>query len=291
MSVTATASWARSRAANPSGPSAASCWRDPSTTGTCRLARRQLVDRLDDRRPRPVRPVHRRLGEVGEDPGAAVGPAAGVEQVRALVDEARGDPAGPEVGVVEHRGQERQVRRDAPDAELGDGPAGPADGVGEGVAVAGELDQHRVEVRADLGGDVRAAVEPDTRAARRPVGADHAGVRAEAVGRVLGGDPALQRGAVQLDVVLPKVHLGQRHPGRDPQLGDHQVAAGDLFGDGVLDLDARVHLDEHVLAALIQQELDRPGVDVADVPGERDGVRADPVADLRVQVLAPGRSR
>ena len=134
-------------------------------------------------------------------------------------------------------------------------------------------------------------VPPSSRtpgAARRAVGADHARVRPEAVGRVLGGDPALQRGAVDMDLLLLQVHLGQRHAGRDPELGDHQVAAGDLLGDGVLDLDARVHLDEHVLPALVEQELHRAGVDVADVAGERDGVGADAVADTRVQVLGRG---
>ena len=44
---------------------------------------------------------------------------------------------------------------------------------------------------------LRAAVQPDARAAGRPVAGDAAGVGAEAVGRVLGGDPALQSRAVQ----------------------------------------------------------------------------------------------
>ena len=143
-------------------------------------------------------------------------------------------------------------------------------------------------MRADLGGHVGAAVEPHTGAARRAVGADHPGVGAEAVRRVLRGHPALQRGTADPDLVLPQVHLGQGHPARDPQLGDHQVAAGHLLGHGVLDLDARVHLDEHVLPALVEQELHGAGVDVADVAGERDGVGADAVADLRVQVRRRG---
>ena len=56
-------------------------------------------------------------------------------------------------------------------------------------------------------------------------------------------------------VVLGQPQLGQRHAGRDAQLGDHQVAVGDLLGDRVLDLDPRVHLDEDVVAALVEQEL------------------------------------
>ena len=41
----------------------------------------------------------------------------------------------------------------------------------------------------------------------------------------------------------------ERLPGRDAHLGLHEVDVGDLLGDRVLDLDARVHLDEHVAAA------------------------------------------
>ena len=54
-----------------------------------------------------------------------------------------------------------------------------------------------------------------------------------------------------------------------------QVDVGDLLGDGVLDLDSRVHLDEDVLAALVEQELDGARAAVADLAGERDGVGAD----------------
>ena len=47
------------------------------------------------------------------------------------------------------------------------------------------------------------------------------------------------------------------------------VDAGDLLGDGVLDLDARIDLDEIELAGIgIHQELDRAGADI--VGGVRD---------------------
>ena len=102
---------------------------------------------------------------------------------------------------------------------------------------------------ADLGAGVhRAAVDPHAGAAGRAVGDDLAGVRAEAVGRVLGGDPALQCGAADVDLVLAEPQVGQRFAGGDPDLRLHQVDVGDLLGDGVLDLDPRVHLDEDVLA-------------------------------------------
>ena len=251
--------------------------------------RGQLVGGLDDLGPTAVRPVDRRLGEVGEEARAAVGGLAEAQQAGALVDEARGDAARLEVRVVEDGGQERQVRLDAADAELRDGAARPPHGLLEAVAVAGELDQHRVEVRADLGPGVgRAAVEPHAGAARRAVVADHAGVRAEAVGRVLGGDPALQRGAGERHLVLAEVQLGEGGARGDAQLRDDEVAVGDLLGDRVLDLDARVHLDEDVVAALVEEELDGARVDVPDGSGERDGVGADPVPQLGVEV---GRGR
>ena len=74
----------------------------------------------------------------------------------------------------------------------------------------------------------------------------------------------------------------------DAQLGADEVDVGDLLGDRVLDLDARVHLDEDVAAVGREQELDRAGVDVADLLGERDGVGAHPLAQLGVEVGGRG---
>ena len=70
-------------------------------------------------------------------------------------------PAGAEVRVVEHGLQERDVGGDAADPELGERPPGPAHGLREVPAAAGQLDQHRVEVRADLGAGV--TVPPSSR--------------------------------------------------------------------------------------------------------------------------------
>ena len=44
----------------------------------------------------------------------------------------------------------------------------------------------------------------------------------------------------------------------------HQVHVGDHFGDRVLHLDARIHLDEVELAVFVHEELDGSGIDVAD---------------------------
>ena len=161
----------------------------------------------------------------------------------------------------------------------------------EVAAPAGQLDQHRVEVRADLRAEVGAAVEPDARATGGAVGADPSGVGPEAVGRILGGDPALQRGAVRPDGLLAQAEVVQRLPRSDAQLAGHQVDVGDLLGDGVLHLDPRIHLDEDVVAALVEQELDGARAAVADVPGESDRVGADLVAQLGGPGSARARAR
>ena len=64
----------------------------------------------------------------------------------------------------------------------------------------------------------------------------------------------------QLDVGLGDRQL---RPARDLDLRSHEVDSGDELGDRVLDLDARVHLQEEEVAVAVEQALDRAGADVA----------------------------
>ena len=60
----------------------------------------------------------------------------------------------------------------------------------------------------------------------------------------------------------------QRLAGRDAELPLHEVGAGDHLADGVLDLQAGVHLHEvEGAGVLIQNKLDGAGADVADSEG------------------------
>ena len=67
--------------------------------------------------------------------------------------------------------------------------------------------------------------------------------------------------AVELHVFLGNT---QRLAARHAQLQFDEVETGNHFGDGMLDLQARVHLEEIERAALIEQELHGAGADIAD---------------------------
>ena len=59
----------------------------------------------------------------------------------------------------------------------------------------------------------------------------------------------------------------------------HDVDARDHFGDGVFDLNARVHLDEVELAVFIE-ELERAGTAVADAAAGLHAAAAEAVDEL-----------
>src|SRR5690606_24624907 len=114
----------------------------------------------------------------------------------------------------------------------------------------------------------------------------------EVVLGVLGGDAALHGIAAGFDLVLrgdvqrllvQLVALG------DEDLAFDDIDAGDDLGDGVLDLDARVDLDEvELLAVHVDQELDGAGGVVVDGAAEAHGGFADALAQLARKVHAGG---
>ena len=289
VSVTATRSWARSRRANSSGPTSRSSWRVPVGHGLRPVERRQLAGRRHRDRRLAVRLVDGDVGEVGQQPRGAVAADLRLEELRVVLDERRGHAARGEVGVGEHGLEEADVGGDAADAELQQRAPRLLHRRLEGAAATGELGEHRVEVRADLGAGVRrTAVEAHARTAGGAVGGDLPGVGAEAVGRVLRGDPALEREAARVHHVLGEPEVGERGAGRDQHLRLDEVDRGDLLGHGVLDLDAGVHLDEDVAPVRVEEELDGAGVLVADLAGEAHRVGAHPVPDLGVQARSRG---
>ena len=172
-------------------------------------------------------------------------------------------------------------------------PLHPPGRVLEPAGVGRDLDQQRIiERRDDRARRGRAAVEPEARAAGRAIMRDPAVVGSEVVGGVLGRDPALDRVPLRLDRLLAgeaDLRIGQLASLGDQDLALDEVDAGDDLGDGVLDLEPGIDLDEVERAGLvIDQELDRPGVLVADLPADRQGGLADGLAERRVEVEGRG---
>ena len=116
------------------------------------------------------------------------------------------------------------------------------------------------------------AVEADTGTTGCAVGEQASCVGPEVIGRVFGGDATLQSEAPQHDRLLVQTQISERLARCDPQLCFDEVNIGHFFGDGVLDLDTRVHLDEHVATGLVDQELDGARVYIVDVMSERDRI-------------------
>ena len=91
---------------------------------------------------------------------------------------------------------------------------------------------------------------------------------------IFGIDPRLDGVAVQLDLVLLQRQLFAEG---DAQLPFDEIEAGDQLGDGMLDLQARVHLDEeHVLA--VGHEFDGAGADIIHRAGGLSRGGADRLA-------------
>ena len=82
----------------------------------------------------------------------------------------------------------------------------------------------------------------------------------------------MDREAVARDLVLRRkgdLLIEKRVPLRDEDLRADEIDAGDAFRDGVLHLDARVHLDEEPVVLIhVVEELHGAGVVVADAVGE-----------------------
>ena len=131
-------------------------------------------------------------------------------------------------------------------------------------------------------GDGLALVVPAVQAyagsRRRVPPGQGAGGRHEVGAAVLGVDPELDRVPADLRVVVPELLAGG-----DPEHLAHEVEAGHLLGDGVLDLEAGVDLEEGDGAVPGDEELAGAG---ADVPG----LLEDRLAGL-VELARPGRRR
>eukprot|EP00050_Salpingoeca_kvevrii_P020708 m.101869 g.101869 ORF g.101869 m.101869 type:complete len:422 (-) comp8978_c2_seq1:355-1620(-) len=162
-----------------------------------------------------------------------------------LGDKVCGDIAADEAGLADNVAEKGDVVVDAADDVRVEGALHLLDGVLAVLAVGDELADHGIVVHADLAALDDASVDADAGEAgigRRGlnVSLKAAGGGEEEVG-ILGVDAGLNGPAVDANVVLGD--------GEGLALGnaDHlldNVDAGDALGDGVLDLEAGVHLQK-----------------------------------------------
>ena len=198
---------------------------------------------------------------------------------QAAFDEARVDSAGDEIGMPQKRLQEGNIGFDAGDAELAERPRrlrrrgrkacrrrvddqlGDKGIEGRGGAIAGIAEP--IDAHARAGGNVEGGDAP-------PAGRGLAGSRHD-----LEIDPRLDRMALR-GMRSRKADRPEAVAGSDADLGLHEVDAEDFLGDRVLDLQARVGLDEGEPGVVgvvrgVEQELESAEVVDACGGGEPHG--------------------
>ena len=126
------------------------------------------------------------------------------------LDDAVAGLAGDEAGMREQRAMEAEERRRPADLELVEGAEHPHAGVLAVDAVHDQLRDHRVVEARDLRPFDDSRVDPDARTGRLAIGRQPARSREEPARDVLGVDPAFDRVAAQVDVLLAHAKAARR---------------------------------------------------------------------------------
>ena len=95
------------------------------------------------------------------------------------------------------------------------------------------------------------------------------------MGCILRAQPHLDRVPGELYLILPE---SERFASGNTQLQLDQVEPGDRLGDGMLDLQPRIHLHEIEFAVAVEQEFQRAGALIANRfdCGDRDSAHPRP---------------
>ena len=87
-----------------------------------------------------------------------------------------------------------------------------------------------------------------------------------------------------MNVFLSQTELLKSDTSSNLDLSSNDIDTGNLFSDGVLDLDSGVDFDKVVSALLINEELGRTGVSVFDGSCELEGIVKDSLSDRFVKM-------
>lgn len=140
----------------------------------------------------------------------------------------------------------------------------------------------------DSASETIATIETYTVATSRTVYFNLSCIRLETLRGVLGGDSALNSEAPSGDAILGESQLLKRRASGNLDLRCDNVDACNLLGNGVLNLDTGVDLDEVVAVLLIDEELSRTSVAVVNRLSQLDGVGQDRITHFYRKVLCRG---
>ena len=182
--------------------------------------------------------------------------------------------AGDEVRM----GEDALVQRDcgfyAFDDEAVEGDLHADDGFGAVAPVGDELGDERVVIGGNYGVGVHCGVNANAWAAGDAEGGDASGRWNEGIG-VLCIDAAFDGVAAKIEMADDVANF---LAGGDADLRFHEIDARDHFGDGMLDLDARVHLDKVQIAGFFAEKFDGARAGVANAFESFGDEAADAVA-------------
>src|SRR5579883_3258991 len=177
-------------------------------------------------------------------------------------DEIRRSLAGTEGGVLQDLVEERDVRGEALDLEGGKRMAQPVDRRLARRAAGDQLRDHGIVMEGDFVALAESCIDAQIlRRLRWREDRQGTGRGQEVLRRIFRIDPYLDRVTARLDLVLREP--GEIVAARQANLQLHEIEAGDHLGDGMLDLDARVHLQEIEAPLAIGDKLHRAGADIA----------------------------
>ncbi len=190
-----------------------------------------------------------------------------------LTDETRVVVAGDEIGVVHQAKMEREVGRNTRHDVFRQRAAHSFHGLSAGGCPHGKLAHQRVVVGGDGRPFVRAGVVAHAGSSRYAQHLDGAGARQEAGSWILRVHATLDGVTAPSDVRLAVAEgLTRSHA----HLLSHQIDAGNELGDGMLHLQACVHLQEVEVPIFAEEELHRAGSLVIHRLGGFDGDLAHP---------------
>ena len=220
--------------------------------------------------------IHDHVAEVAQGLGGAVEAHAHVHELGVRLQEAHGCISRLKLGVVDHIAEKIDVRFHPPHPEFPQGPVDPLGSTFERTPPAGQFHEHGVEEGRNLHARINAAaIQADSKAARAAVRNDLAVVGLEIFSGIFGCNAALNSEACDLDRILAinaDFGISEEAARGNQDLRFDNINARDFLRHGVLHLYPGVDLDEINPVVLVHEEFNGPGIVVAYMPGNPEGI-------------------